>query len=78
MNNYFLITLIFFTLIACGDEPTKEPVSKEPTPIIEKKVEPKQVTLIANMNHLRMRDKAGKEGKVIGNLSTGELSLIHI
>lgn len=72
MNNYFLIILIFFTLIACGDESTKEPVSKELKPIFEKKTAPRQVTLIANMNHLRMRDKAGKEGKVIGNLSTGE------
>jgi uncharacterized protein YcfL len=77
MNNYFLIIVLVLTLVACGDEPVKEPIVKEQTTIIEKKPEPKQIKFIANMDHLRMRDNAGKEGKIIGNLSTGE-TLIYM
>jgi uncharacterized protein YcfL len=60
MSKYFFILVTLLTLIACSDEPTKVPVVKEKTPIFEKKSAPKQVTLIANMDHLRMRRKGWK------------------
>lgn len=72
MNKLFLILAVFFIFFACKDEPKETPTTETPKPIVEKKVEPKQVTLIANMDHLRMRDQAGKDGKIIGNLSSGE------
>jgi len=73
MNNYFFIILLTFTLFSCGeDKPETPPTKTSDTPIIKTPPKPKTVKLISTIDHLRLRDSAGKDGKIIDNLPSGE------
>lgn len=73
MNNYFFIFILLFTLYSCGeDKPDTTTTPASNTPIIKKEAQPKAVKLTAMMDHLRLRDSAGKDGKIIDNLASGE------
>jgi len=73
MYKYFLLFsfIVLFSNCDSEDEKTVQEV-EVPKEIGIKKKEPSKITLIVNMDHLRMRDAAGQEAKVIGNLSAGE------
>lgn len=72
MNKYLLLLSLLTVIFSCKDEPTKTP-DLPVSPMETKKEAPQQVLFIADMDHLRVRDSAGKDGKVIGELSTGEV-----
>lgn len=72
MNNYFLQFCFLIFLFGCGGEPAETSTTIDPKPIIKKEVKPQTATFIASMDHLRVRDSAGKKGEVIGNLSVGD------
>ena len=72
MNKYILLLSLLVVIFGCKEQSTKTPNLPISTTAEVKQDIPQQVTFIADMDHLRMRDSAGKDGKIIGNFSAGE------
>ena len=72
MNKLFFCLLLCLIWGSCGEEKPQNEPSSVAQPTLKKENTPSSIVLKANMDHLRMRDGAGTDGKILGNFSMGD------